>query len=103
MIFQNYVDVCGSIYCESQTGPVAIPVYCWTKKSVVVVSSTRVDFPTTCLGETRVIGIRLANSGSLATKYEISELNNESSLGIDEMKIEVPSQAEIEIIEVFFN
>lgn len=53
----------------SQTGPFVIPVSCLTKKCLVTLNKTVVEFGRVCVGETARKTVVLTNKGALPTKF----------------------------------
>lgn len=67
-------DLEGDIELMSQTGPYSIHVKCLTKKCLVGLDKTALDFGVLCVGETYRQNAMVLNAGALGTEYTITPL-----------------------------
>ena len=81
-IMQINEDLLGEIEFLSQTGPFSIPVRCLTKKCLVSVDETEVDFGPVCVGETVCKQVTISNSGALSTEFWFAAVVEKPSLQV---------------------
>ena len=75
-------DLAGEVAFLSQTGPFSVPVRCLTKKCVVSLDKTEVEFGRVCIGETIRRHVTLSNSGALPTKFWFAPIAEKPSLQV---------------------
>ncbi len=65
----------GEIHMLSQTGPFSIPLKCLTKKCLVTLDKTHLEFGEVYIGETVRGRVTLSNAGALGTQYAITSVH----------------------------
>ena len=70
-------DIDGEIQLLSQTGPFVLPVKCLTKRCLVSLEKTHLDFGNVYLGETLRLRVIVYNAGALAAEYTVSAIQGE--------------------------
>ena len=72
----------GELQFLSRTGPFSIPVRALTKKCLVSLSPSAVDFGAVCLREKAIRRLTLSNAGALPTHFCFSALTDKRSLQV---------------------